>query len=316
MATPIKDEGPEDLDYIHAAAQAEGDDDDDDETLEPGGVDPLEAARGFDDAPTHDGAFELLRLPRPVKELNCRMARSYLVRLLRAANGNQNPAYGNPEKRPPFWPDFYWPWEQLTDVHTKPRGMTEPLQYSEMMKIAIKRGYQYYGYNPDEFIDRSLEKADKKSGGYGGYAAGVQVIPGPMGAEAVSVKAPQARWLLEDTGGLPPKLPRPLSKLNCVQARTALSKLLRYQQGGNNPVYGSPSTRPPWWPDEAIRWIDIVDLRGKPPYLPDQKSYSDVLKMAIGQALIYYSLDPETYVEEEDRRQTSSVSGGTEFREK
>ena len=38
--------------------------------------------------------------------------------------------------------DYYWPWEKLTDVHTKPRGMNEPLQYSEMMKLAIARGYQ------------------------------------------------------------------------------------------------------------------------------------------------------------------------------
>ncbi len=30
--------------------------------------------------------------------------------------------------KPQFWPDYYWPWEKLTDVHTKPRGMNEPLQ--------------------------------------------------------------------------------------------------------------------------------------------------------------------------------------------
>ena len=55
----------------------------------------------------------------------------------RFANGGQNPQYGNPGSKPPFWPDFYWPWDKLTDVHTKPRGMEEPLQYSEMMKLAI-----------------------------------------------------------------------------------------------------------------------------------------------------------------------------------
>ena len=31
---------------------------------------------------------------------------------------------------------------RLTDVHTKPRGMEEPLLYSEMMKLAIERGYK------------------------------------------------------------------------------------------------------------------------------------------------------------------------------
>ena len=59
------------------------------------------------------------------------------------------------------------------------------------------------------------------------------------------------------------------------------AKLLRYQQGGRNPVYGNPETRPPWWPEECIRWEDMVDLRGKPPYLPDQKTFSEVLKIAI-----------------------------------
>ena len=66
-----------------------------------------------------------------------------------------------------------------------------------------------------------------------------------------------------------------------LQARTVCAKLLRYQQGGRNPVYGNPETRPPWWPEECIRWEDMVDLRGKPPYLPDQKTFSEVLKIAI-----------------------------------
>ena len=35
--------------------------------------------------------IELEKLPRPVSALNCRQARSYLVKLLRAANGGQNP---------------------------------------------------------------------------------------------------------------------------------------------------------------------------------------------------------------------------------
>ena len=71
----------------------------------------------------------LEKLPRPVNELNCRQSRTYLVKLLRAANGGLNPHYGNPDMKPAFWPDYYWPWAKLTDVHTKPRGMNEPLQY-------------------------------------------------------------------------------------------------------------------------------------------------------------------------------------------
>ena len=66
----------------------------------------------------------------------------YLLKL-RAGNGGANPAYGNPDKRPVFWPQHYWPWERLNDVHSRPRGMEEPLNYSEMMKLAIARGYRY-----------------------------------------------------------------------------------------------------------------------------------------------------------------------------
>ena len=73
-----------------------------------------------------------------------------------------------------------------------------------------------------------------------------------------------------------------------MQARTVCAKLLRYQQGGRNPVYGNPETRPPWWPEECIRWEDMVDLRGKPPYLPDQKTFSEVLKIAIRYDIKFY----------------------------
>merc|ERR1719266_1065713 len=106
---------------------------------------------------TNDDSVKLEKLPRPVNELNCRQARTFLVKLLRAANGGQNPHYGNPESRPPFWPDYYWPWDRLFDVHTKPRGMNEPLQYSEMMKLAIGRGYQYFGYDPNTYVRQEGE---------------------------------------------------------------------------------------------------------------------------------------------------------------
>ena len=58
----------------------------------------------------------------------------------------------------------------------------------------------------------------------------------------------------------PPKLPRPLLQINCVQARTVLSRLLRYQQGGSNPSYGSKETEPPWWPNELIRQALFLDI--------------------------------------------------------
>jgi hypothetical protein len=123
----------------------------------------------------------------------------------------QNPAYGNRDKRPRFWPQHYWPWERLTDVHSKPRGMAEPLNYSEMMKLAIARGYRFFGYNPFKYVDRYKEDdpAEKHTG------------PG---------KAPHARWQVDTSK--PPILPRPVSQLNCVQARTVCAKMLRFQQGG------------------------------------------------------------------------------------
>jgi len=227
--------------------------------------------------PDDDKSVVLEKLPRPVSALNCRQARSYLVKLLRISNDGQNPQYGNPLSKPPFWPDFYWPWEQLTDVHTKPRGMEEPLLYSEMMKLAIERGYKYYGYDPENYWDKRVEDSEP--------SPVLRGTPAPILVDQV------------EKLGLPPKLPRPNKLLNCVQARTVLSKLLRYQQAGNNPVYGHPETRPPWWPDECIRWIDMVDLRGKPPYLPKNMSYTDVLKHAIEKGLDYFGYDAETWVD-------------------
>ena len=73
--------------------------------------DPEEASVTKAKGPPAD--IELEKLPRPASGLNCRQARSYLVKLLRAANGGQNPQYGNPNSKPPFWPDFYWPWSKL-----------------------------------------------------------------------------------------------------------------------------------------------------------------------------------------------------------
>lgn len=230
----------------------------------------------------------LEKLPRPCSALNCRQARSYLVKLLRYANGGQNPQYGNPGSKPPFWPDFYWPWEKLTDVHTKPRGMEEPLQYSEMMKLAIERGYKYYGLDPETYWDKTVEECE----------------PSPV---VRGTPAPILEHQVEKLGE-PPRLPRPNSQLNCVQARTVLSKLLRYQQAGNNPVYGHPETRPPWWPDDCIRWIDMVDLRGKPPYLPKDMSYTDVLKMAIERGLRYFGYDAETWIDETTFNREQNVS--------
>ena len=86
------------------------------------------------------GEILLDKLPRPVSMLSCKQARNYLVKLLRIATGGKNPQYGQPSTRPSFWPQNYWPWEKISDVHSKPAGMQEPLSYSVMMKLAISRG--------------------------------------------------------------------------------------------------------------------------------------------------------------------------------
>lgn len=262
-------------------------------------VDELNIEDPTDD--TNDDQVRLEKLPRPVNELNCRQARTFLVKLLRAANGGQNPHYGNPESKPPFWPDYYWPWSRLFDVHTKPRGMNEPLQYSEMMKLAIGRGYQYFGYDPNTYVRPEGEPSPIVVNAPTRILT-MEIDPLMSGETVININDDPFIESDEFDGSKyylkqPPRLPRPLSKVNCVQARTALAKLLRYQQCGNNPVYGSPDTEPPWWPNNLIRWVDMVDLRGKPPYLPDTKSYTDVLKIAIGQAYAYYGYDPESYLD-------------------
>ena len=96
---------------------------------------------GEDSSEKGDKEVSLEKLPRPVNELNCRQSRTYLVKLLRAANGGLNPHYGNPEMKPAFWPDYYWPWAKLTDVHTKPRGMNEPLQYRSVIIVYVSFKY-------------------------------------------------------------------------------------------------------------------------------------------------------------------------------
>ena len=41
----------------------------------------------------------------------------------------------------------------------------------------------------------------------------------------------------------------------------------------------------------------MVDLRGKPPYLPPTHNYTEVMKMAIEKAFKYYGVDPNTHVD-------------------
>ena len=102
---------------------------------------------------------------------------------------------------------------------------------------------QYFGYDPNTYVDPESEadKNDKNN------SASTTSNRTPVLSTSISTVdkdlSSHVRTVFEQP---PPRLPRPLSKLNCVQSRTTLSRLLRYQQAGNNPVYGSPETRPPW----------------------------------------------------------------------
>ena len=68
------------------------------------------------------------------------------------------------------------------------RGMEEPLLYSEMMKLAIQRGYKYYGYDPETYWDKTVEEKE----------------PTPVER---GTPAPILTHQVENLG-LPPKLPR------------------------------------------------------------------------------------------------------------
>lgn len=152
--------------------------------------------------------------------------------------------------------------------------------------------FQYFGYDPETYWDPNAETNEgneQQSGGGGGVTVGAI-----LGAAS---SGPPSNAVNKVGGKDPPKLPRPLIQINCVQARTVLSRLLRYQQGGSNPSYGSKETEPPWWPNELIRWVDMVDLRGKPPYLPPTHNYTEVMKLAIERAFKYYQVCPKTYVD-------------------
>ena len=138
-----------------------------------------------------------------------------------------------------------------------------------MMKLAIARGYQYFGYDPDTYFDPSVEKTPTT--GIADANSGLSNVRKVVRSEDDSTveEFSEGKIMVGKTislisindGTTPPKLPRPLSLVNCIQARTVLARLLRFQQGGNNPMYGSPETEPPWWPNNLIRWVDMVDLR-------------------------------------------------------
>ena len=116
--------------------------------------------------------------------------------------------------------------------------------------------FQYFGYDPETYWDPNAE-LDTDAAAPNSNATSSGVTVGAILNPSSSSSASNAPCIAVNTvgGKDPPKLPRPLAQVNCVQARTVLSRLLRYQQGGNNPSYGSKETEPPWWPNELIRYF-------------------------------------------------------------
>ena len=151
------------------------------------------------------------------------------------------------------------------------------------MKLAIARGYQYFGYDPDTYFDPLVEKlaqptpvavstsnnevtnelnaVSRQAPTNEDGSSKVQEVSDVKAQKYKAISTKTDTLISKNEISVPPKLPRSLSLVNCIQARTVLARLLRYQQGGNNPMYGSPETEPPWWPNNLIRWIDMVDLR-------------------------------------------------------
>ena len=91
----------------------------DDQDLEQNVDDPSHVSNtSQDDADEEEGQVLLEHLPRPVNELNCRQARTFLVKLLRTANGGMNPHYGNPDMKPAFWPGKEPPLRYRNNLNT------------------------------------------------------------------------------------------------------------------------------------------------------------------------------------------------------
>ena len=119
------------------------------------------------------------------------------------------------------------------------------------MKLAIARGYQYFGYDPDTFFDPSVEKApgNTSSEANGGSSGSRKLIRSEedgckeetatdMNLNRSSDHSMMTQHASHD-GTIPPKLPRPLSSVNCIQARTVLARLLRFQQGPTHVLFFS-----------------------------------------------------------------------------
>ena len=98
--------------------------------------------------------------------------------------------------------------DRLFDVHTKPRGMNEPLQYSEMMKLAIGRGYQYFGYDPNTYVRQEGEDVNSGLDSTDPLIASEPIVNITEEPFIESDEFDSSKYYLKQ----PPRLPRPLSK--------------------------------------------------------------------------------------------------------
>ena len=98
--------------------------------------------------------------------------------------------------------------------------------------------------------------------------------------------------IAEDPSDLPPRLSSPFAGMNCAAVRAALSKLLWFHNRDMPPCYGSPNSRPSWWPDNLMPWVHLKNLRHKYEG-PLGNSYTFCLRKAVKLGYDFYGLDAE-----------------------
>ena len=246
-----------------------------------------------------------------------------------------NPVYGSPDTEPPWWPNDLIRWVDMVDLRGKPPYLPDTKSYTEVLKIAIANAYDYYGCDPELYLDSNQ---DSKVGLIREKQKMFPVIPAsgiapppaprivnayqpfgpkpvdkvPMKLQNILPKAPPTNNSVPPSGGfqnggddvtedeqdeLPPKLPMPVGKMNCSVTRTCLAKLVRFHCGkGQLPNYGNPSSMPVWWPNHIIDWTKIKNLSHRyEGFLGN--TYSNCLRIALIRGYAHYGLDANEYVE-------------------
>ena len=154
----------------------------------------------------------------------------------------------------------------MVDLRGKPPYLPPDMTYTDVLKHAIEKGLEFFGYDAETWIDDAQ------------YTREIN--------HSLLAKKPVISVADNPTDG-PPKLPVPINKMNCGLARTSLSRLLRYHCG-KNPKYGTLNSMPVWWPNDVFEWTALKNLSHRyDGVLGD--SYSNCLRMAIMAGYEHYN---------------------------